>query len=133
MLGRIRRDGRVVQAHSNSGFRWQLEVAVLRLPVFIDELGFLLSVIAVPFKDGEVMSLTTNTSEEGEGWTMSFTEVPADAAEKYNKALKSAGFTTQTVMVNDQGGSVTAEKGNIAVFLMAAEGSASLSVQVEAE
>lgn len=85
------------------------------------------------FKEGEVLSLTTNSSEEGDGWTLVFTDVPADAAEKYNKALKSAGFTTQTVMVNDEGGSVTAEKDNIYIYMMAGDGSASLSVQIQAE
>jgi len=85
------------------------------------------------FKEGEVLSLTTNSSDEGEGWTMVFSDVPANAAEKYNKALKSAGFTTQTVMINDEGGSVTAEKENVFVYLMAGDGSASLSVQIQAE
>lgn len=83
------------------------------------------------FKHGKINAVSTNSSDEGNGWTLVISDVPADAIDEYNTLLKSEGFETQTLTYGDAGGSVTAEKDKVVIALMASEGSASLSVQVE--
>lgn len=83
------------------------------------------------FNYGKITGLTTNESDDTKGWTIIYSDVPGDAADKYKSDLKSKGFTTQSVSVGGMGGSVTAEKGNIAVVLMAGEAQATVSVQVQ--
>jgi hypothetical protein len=83
------------------------------------------------FRDGKINSVTTNSSPEGEGWTLVLTEVTTDAAKDYAAKLKEKGFTTHTVMVDDTGGSISGEKDNIIVYLMVSEGTGTYSVQIQ--
>jgi hypothetical protein len=83
------------------------------------------------FRYGKIKGLTTNESDEAKGWTIIYSDVPGDAADKYKSELKSEGFSVQSVSMGGMGGSVTAEKGNIAVVLMAGEDQATVSVQIQ--
>lgn len=81
------------------------------------------------FTYGVIDGTTTTETDEVHGWGINFRDVPKDAVEKYNTALKEKGFKTMKVIM-DEGGSVTGEKGNIIVSLISGEDMTHVSVQV---
>ena len=85
------------------------------------------------FKYGNVTGVTTNETAEARGWTIIFEDVTGNATDKYNTELKGKGFETQTVSMGGAGGTIAAEKENLVVAVMAAEGGATVSVQIKAQ
>jgi hypothetical protein len=83
------------------------------------------------FDFGDVVGVTMNESDDTKGWTIIFNEVSDEALEKYKAQLKSEGFESQSMTMPGKGGTVTATLDNIVVALVAGEGEASLSIQLE--
>lgn len=75
----------------------------------------------------------TTDQNDGFGWTLNYINVPKEAVREYEALLKAAGFQTNVVIVNDQGGSVMANKGKISVTFMGGEEGGVLSIFKEKE
>jgi hypothetical protein len=75
----------------------------------------------------------TTDQNDGFGWTLNYINVPKEAVREYEELLKAAGFQTNVVIVNDQGGSVMANKGKISVTFMGGEEGGVLSIFKEKE
>ncbi len=95
--------------------KWPSEI-----PAEVPEFGF-----------GSVEQVIFHDMDDGKMWTMMVEKVPGDVLTKYQKELKKNGFTCNLVSHNNEEGMLSAEKGDINVAVMAAEGSASVSVAIE--
>ncbi|MCK5839411.1 MAG: hypothetical protein KAG99_06155 [Bacteroidales bacterium] len=82
------------------------------------------------FTYGDIIVLSLKQMDGGHGWSIIFENVSEDALDKYKKALEEKGFEVLSVS-HPQGGSITAERDNTNVAVMAGEGNASVSVFVE--
>jgi len=85
------------------------------------------------FTAGRIEGGTLSDGKEGKSWTLMIKDYPDKALEDYNKALKSNGFETHIMTIDNKGGTITAEKGNLTVAFMGGEGRGSLSVQLKEE
>jgi hypothetical protein len=86
------------------------------------------------FSYGTIKGVTRTETPEGLSWGIVVEKVPDSIVRNYEQTLKNRGFETSSMIMsgeNGQGGSVTGEKGNISVVLMAGNGSASLSVALK--
>ncbi|MBK9013798.1 MAG: hypothetical protein IPM82_06765 [Saprospiraceae bacterium] len=80
------------------------------------------------FKFGTIKGSTKSDTPEGNAWTIAFENVPADVLDKYEAELKKAGFKTTKIKVNDDQGTVMAEKGNLNVTAFVGDGKAVISM-----
>ncbi len=83
------------------------------------------------FKYGKVVNVSTQSVDESKNWTVMFEDVPNNALDTYEAALKKDGFKVSTISIGDTKGHITAEKDKLFVLVMGGEGMASLSVGVE--
>ena len=83
------------------------------------------------FKDGKVVNVSTQSMDESKNWTVLFEDVPNNALDTYEAALKKNGFKVSTISIGDTKGQITAEKDKLFVVVMGGEGMASLSVGFE--
>ena len=83
------------------------------------------------FSFGSVEQVIFHDMDDGKMWTMMVQRVPANVLTKYQKELKKNGFTCNLVSHNNEEGMLSAQKGDLNVAVMAAEGSASVSVAIE--
>ena len=83
------------------------------------------------FSYGKISGVTTTSTDEGNMWTIVFSDVSENATGKYNSDLKANGFKTQTVNMSGIGGTVSAEKDKITVALVVGEKDASVTIQVK--
>ena len=72
------------------------------------------------FKEGRIDHITTTEGPEFNGWSVSFQDVNTPMLDAYDKELKSAGFETMLIKINE-GGSLGGEKGNLTVNCMQGE------------
>lgn len=82
------------------------------------------------FDFGDIVVVSSNTMEGGYGWTLVMENVPDNAINEYEKALKENGWEVQKVTMG-KGGNLNGQKGKQYVAVMAGEGGASISVQIE--
>lgn len=80
------------------------------------------------FKYGDVIAVTTQEVDGANNWVIMFENVPADALQEYKKALESEGFKINFTTTAGTGGHLAAEKGELAVMLMAGEGNATVTI-----
>ncbi|HRQ29845.1 MAG TPA: hypothetical protein PLU49_07200 [Saprospiraceae bacterium] len=85
------------------------------------------------FAFGKLNGGLTTDQNDGHGWTLNYINVPKEAVREYEESLKSNGFQTNVVIINDQGGSVMGTKGKISVTFMGGEEGGVLSVFVGKE
>lgn len=80
------------------------------------------------FKFGDVISVTAQEIDDANNWVVIFENVPANALQKYKETLESEGFKINFTTTTGTGGHLAAEKGDIAVMLMAGEGNATVTI-----
>lgn len=80
------------------------------------------------FKEGKVISMTTQEIDEAENWVVIFEEVSKNALQNYKKVLENKGFNIKYTTTAETGGYLAAEKDKLAVLLMVGEGSATVTV-----
>jgi len=85
------------------------------------------------FTAGNIEGGTLTDTKEGKSWTLMLSDFSDKDLEAYNKSLKSKGFETHIMMIDNKGGTITAEKGNLTVAFMGGEGKGSLSVNITIE
>jgi len=83
-----------------------------------------------PFSFGSINSVTRAESDEGESWSIAAGELMPDAIRKYAALLKEHGYQASSMIVGN-GGSVTAQKGNISIAVVSSEGNATISVALK--
>jgi len=85
------------------------------------------------FTFGKLNGGLTTDQNDGNGWTLNYINVPKEAIREFEQLLKSNGFQTNVVIINDQGGSVMGTKGKISVTFMGGEEGGVLSIFKEKE
>ena len=80
------------------------------------------------FKYGDVIGVTTQEVDEANNWVVIFENVPANALQEYKETLESEGFKINFTTTAGTGGQLMAEKGKLAVMVMAGEGSATVTI-----
>ncbi|MGB5227347.1 MAG: hypothetical protein WBN55_03740 [Eudoraea sp.] len=80
------------------------------------------------FKYGDVIGVTTQEVDEAKNWVVIFENVPANALQEYKETLESEGFKINFTTTAGTGGHLAAEKGKIAIMLMAGEGNATVTI-----
>ncbi|WP_299164444.1 hypothetical protein [uncultured Eudoraea sp.] len=80
------------------------------------------------FIEGKVVSVTTHEIDEANNWVVIFEDVPKEALEKYKEDLKDHDFKINYTTMAGSGGHLTAEKGKLAVVVMVAEGTATVTI-----
>ncbi len=80
------------------------------------------------FPSGKLNGGLTTDQNDGFGWTLNYINIPKEAVREYEQLLKAAGFQTNVVIVNDQGGSVMGTKGKVSVTFMGGEEGGVLSI-----
>ena len=80
------------------------------------------------FKDGKIISVSTQEIDDSKNWVIIFEEVAPNALKNYQEALKTEGFNISYTTIVASGGHLAAEKGNLAVMLMAGDGNATVTV-----
>jgi len=74
---------------------------------------------AVPrFEHGELERVTSGTQNGLRKFNLWYKDVPDDASDKYLEQLKAAGFASQFASMGQQGGMLSAQKGDVAVQFM---------------
>jgi hypothetical protein len=82
------------------------------------------------FSYGSIEGTTTTETDDMRGWGINFRDVPSDAVDKYESALKSRGFKTVKVTM-DEGGTVGGEKGNFSVSVISGKDMTHVGIQVK--
>lgn len=72
------------------------------------------------FKEGRIENVTTTEAPDYNGWSVTYKGVNTPMLDSYDKELKSAGFETMLIKINE-GGSLGGEKGNLTVNCMQGE------------
>ena len=80
------------------------------------------------FKSGKVISVSTQETDGDNNWVVIFEDVPKEALEKYKEDLKDHDFKINYTTMAGSGGHLTAEKGKLAVVVMVAEGTATVTI-----
>ena len=80
------------------------------------------------FKEGKIISVSTQEMDDSKNWVVIYEDVPQTAMKNYQEALKKKGFKISYSTIVAQGGHLAAEKGELAVMLMAGEGNATVTV-----
>lgn len=80
------------------------------------------------FKEGTVVSFTTQEMDEANNWIVIFEDVPQTALQEYKDILKSKGFNINYTTMAQSGGHLAAEKDKLVVVVMVGDGNASVSV-----
>lgn len=83
-----------------------------------------------PFSFGSIRSVTRTESPEGHSWSIAAGELQPEAIRRYAALLKERGFQASSMIVGN-GGSVTAQKGNISIAVVSSDGSATISVALK--
>ena len=80
------------------------------------------------FKEGKLLSVSTQEMDENKNWVVMFEEVPDKALKEYKNDLEKAGFQIKYTTTVGGGGHIAAEKGALAVMLMMGEGNATVTI-----
>jgi len=80
------------------------------------------------FKYGDVIGVTTQEVDEANNWVVILENVPANALQEYKEILESEGFKINFTATVGTGGQLMAEKGKLAVMVMAGEGNATVTI-----
>lgn len=80
------------------------------------------------FKHGNIISVSTQEMGDSKNWVVMYEEVPPSALVKYKEDLENKGFKISYTTMVASGGHMAAEKGELAVMLMAGEGNATVTV-----
>lgn len=70
------------------------------------------------FDHGTIQRVTSGTEAGMRKFNIWYKDVPDDASDRYQEALKGAGFESQLVSMGPQGGMLSAQKGTVAVQFM---------------
>ena len=80
------------------------------------------------FDHGDIISVSTQDMAGSKSWVVMYEEVAPKALEKYKEELEAKGFKISYTTIVASGGHLAAEKGDLAVMLMAGEGNATVTV-----
>ncbi len=80
------------------------------------------------FKEGKIISVSTQEMDDSKNWVVIYEDVPQTALKNYQEELKKKGFKITYTTIVAQGGHLAAEKGELAVMLMAGEGNATVTI-----
>ncbi len=80
------------------------------------------------FKDGKVISVTTQEMNDAKNWVIIFEDVPQTALKKYKEELETEGFKINYTTMVGNGGHLAAEKGKLAVVVMVGDGNATVTL-----
>ncbi len=80
------------------------------------------------FKYGTIKGTIKGETPTDNTWAVTFENVGFEALEKYEADLKKAGFTTTSIKMNDNAGSLMGEKNQMTVSVMLGEGKAVLGI-----
>jgi len=80
------------------------------------------------FKYGEIISITTQEMEEGNGWMIIFENIPKTTLSDYQTELKNKGFKIANMTTYGTGGMLNAQKDNLIVTIISGDGNATLSI-----
>ena len=80
------------------------------------------------FKDGKILSVSTQDVDDSKNWVVIFEDVSQNALKNYQEALEEKGFKISYTTIVASGGHLAAEKGELAVMLMAGDGNATVTV-----
>ena len=80
------------------------------------------------FKEGKVISVTTQEMNNAKNWVVIFEDVPQTALQKYKEELESEGFEIKYTTTAGTGGHLAGEKGKLTVMVMVGDGNATVTV-----
>ncbi|MBT8178293.1 MAG: hypothetical protein KJN96_02590 [Eudoraea sp.] len=80
------------------------------------------------FKDGKIMSVSTQEMDDSKNWVVIYEDVSQNALKNYQEELEKAGFKISYTTIVASGGHLAAEKGALAVMLMAGDGNATVTI-----
>ena len=83
------------------------------------------------FKYGEIISVTTQEMDEGNGWMIIFEEVSKTALSDYQTELKKKGFKITNMTTYGTGGMISAHKDKLIVTIISGDDNATVSVSAE--
>lgn len=80
------------------------------------------------FKHGKIISVSTQNMGDSKNWVVIYEEVSPTALKEYQEELEAQGFDISYTTIVASGGHLAAEKGELAVMLMAGEGNATVTI-----
>lgn len=80
------------------------------------------------FKDGTIISVTTQEMDGNNNWVVIFEDVPQTALVKYKEQLENEGFEIKYTTTAGTGGHLAGEKGKRTVMIMVGDGNATVTV-----
>ena len=84
---------------------------------------------AIPeFEHGKIVSVSTQKMGDSDNWVVIYEDVVQTALKKYKEKLEKEGFKISYTTIVASGGHLAAEKGGLAVMLMAGEGNATVTI-----
>jgi len=80
------------------------------------------------FKQGNILSVTTQKMDEGNSWVIAFENVPDSALKEYQTKLKNNSFKINNMTTYGAGGMLAAEKDKLSVLIMIGDDNATVTI-----